>query len=69
MKWAINPIVAERTMIWNYVFYEARVLTEVFETRVLTEVYHNPIFVLSAVTLPVIEVNGGKKTKTKKEAI
>lgn len=46
-----------------------RDLIEGFETRVLTEVYHNPIFVLSADTLPVTEVNGGKKTKHTKKRL
>lgn len=46
-----------------------RVLTEGFETRVLTEAYHNPIFVLSAVTLPVIEVNGGKQKEKQKKRL
>ena len=46
-----------------------RDLIEGFDTRVLTEVYHNPIFVLSADTLPVTEVNGGKKTKHTKKRL
>lgn len=64
MKQAIRPIVVERTMSWNYVFFEARQgFDRGFEARVLTEAYHNPIFVLIAVTLATVEVNGGKKKK------